>query len=113
MGLGSHEKKIEAMQPLTSDFHILASIKCPVKHQPVDHWDQDFAWRVQMGLGLHEKKMEAVRPLTSDFHKLASIQGPIKHQPVDQDCAWRVQMGLGFHENKPKMAYSRDALIRD
>ena len=56
MGLGSHEKKIEAMQPLTSDFHILASIKCPVKHQPVDHWDQDFAWRVQMGLGLHEKK---------------------------------------------------------
>ena len=56
MGLGSHEKKIEAMQPLTSDFHILASIKCPVKHQPVDHWDQDFARRVQMGLGLHEKK---------------------------------------------------------
>ena len=89
MGLGSHEKKIEAMQPLTSDFHILASIKCPVKHQPVDHWDQDFARRVQMGLGLHEKKMEAVWPLTSDFHKLASIQGPIKHQPVDQDCAWR------------------------
>ena len=26
MGLGFHEKKIEAMWPLTSDFHILASI---------------------------------------------------------------------------------------
>ena len=63
MGLGSHEKKIEAMQPLTSDFHILASIKCPVKHQPVDHWDQDFAPRVQMGLGLHEKKMEGCASL--------------------------------------------------
>ena len=79
---------------------MLVSIKGPVKHQPVDQWDQDFAWRVQMGLGLHEKKMEAVWRLTSDFHKLASIQGPIKHQPVDQDCAWRVQMGLGFHEKK-------------
>ena len=84
MGLGSHEKKIEAMQPLTSDFHILASIKCPVKHQPVDHWDQDFARRVQMGLGLHEKKIEAMQPLTSDFHILASIKGPVKHEPVDQ-----------------------------
>ena len=83
--------KIEAMHPLTSDFHILASIKGPVKHEPVDQWDQDFAWRVQMGLGLHGKKMEAIRPLTSDYHMLASIQDPIKHQPVDQDCAWRVQ----------------------
>ena len=88
------------MHPLTSDFHILASIKGPVKHEPVDQWDPDFAWRVQMGLGLHGKKMEAIRPLTSDYHKLASIQDPIKHQPVDQDCAWRVHMGLGFNKKK-------------
>ena len=49
MGLGLQVKKIEAMHPLTSDFHILASIKGPVKHEPVDQWDPDFAWRVQMG----------------------------------------------------------------
>ena len=47
------KKKMEAVQPLTSDFHKLASIQGPIKHQPVD---QDCAWRVQMGLGFHEKK---------------------------------------------------------
>ena len=75
MGLGFHEKKMEAIWPLTSDFHMLAFMENPIKHQPVDYWDQDCAWRVQMGLGLHEKKMEAIWPLTSAFHKLASIQG--------------------------------------
>ena len=47
---------MEAIWPLTSDFHMLAFMEGPIKHQPVDHWDQDCAWRVQMGLGLHEKK---------------------------------------------------------
>ena len=91
---------MEAVRPLTLDFHKLASIQGPIKHQPVD---QDCAWRVQMGLGFHEKKMEAIWPLTSDFHMLAFMEDPIKHQPVDywdQDCAWRVHMGLGFNEKK-------------
>ena len=44
---------MEAIWPLTSDFHMLTSKQGPIKHQPVD---QDCAWRVQMGLDLHEKK---------------------------------------------------------
>ena len=52
MGLGLHEKKMEAIRPLTLDFHKLASIKGPIKHQPVD---RDCAWRVQMGLGFNKK----------------------------------------------------------
>ena len=56
MGLGFHEKKMEAIWPLTSDFHMLAFMEDPIKHQPVNYWDQDCAWRVHMGLGFNEKK---------------------------------------------------------
>ena len=48
---------MEAIWPLTSDFHMLAFMEDPIKHQPVDYWDQDCAWRVHMGLGFDDKKL--------------------------------------------------------
>ena len=74
MGLGFQGKKMGAIWPLTSDFHIPASIKGSIKCPQVVQMDQDSAWKVQMGLGVQEKKIEAIQPLTSNFDLLVSIQ---------------------------------------